>query len=169
VTVELNDYHPDDIEEIVVAWLAPLCRCGVAREVGDPLPFILVRHITGPENIDAQTADPVVSVHTLCDKKLGYGAAKRQAALTHDRMTLWGRHHDTVILPSDGSEAAIDYLQVFEAPTWQIYADVSILRKVGRYQIGLSYVANPLYELPTSPPSPATATLTLTGAPVVIG
>jgi hypothetical protein len=140
MTVELNDYHANDIEEMVVAWLTPLCRAGVAREVGDPLPFLLVRHITGAENIEKQTADPIVSVHTLCDKNTGWAAAKRQAAKTHDRMTLWGRYHDTVTLPSTGATAVIDYVQVFEAPIWQVYADVSILRKVGRYQIGLSYI-----------------------------
>jgi len=139
-TVELNDYHPNDIEEMVVAWLTPLRRSGVAREVGDPLPFTMVRHLTGPEDIETQCADPVVSIHTLCDRNLGWGAAKREAAKTHDRMTWWGRYHDSVILPSTNAEAVIDYVRVFESPIWVVYADLQILRKVGRYQIGLTYV-----------------------------
>jgi len=140
MTAELNDYRPNDIEEMVVAWLTPLTRAGVSRDIGDPLPFIMVRHLTGAENIEQQTGDPVVSVHTLCARDLGWGAAKRQAAQTHDRMTLWGRYHDTVILPSTHVEAAVDYVRVFESPIWVVYSDLQILRKVGRYQIGLSYV-----------------------------
>jgi hypothetical protein len=138
MTVELDGYYANDIEEVVVAWLTPLLRAGVARELDDPLPFALIHHVAGPENIEKQTADPVVSVHTLCDRSLGYGAAMRIAAQVHRRMTLWGRYHDPITLTS-GLEADIDYVNVFEAPVWQVFEDIQILRKVGRYQIGLSY------------------------------
>jgi hypothetical protein len=49
------------------------------------------------------------------------------------------RYLDTVTL-SDNRLASVDYVKVFESPSWQLYNDVTILRSVGRYVIGLSYV-----------------------------
>lgn len=139
MTVELLEWGAKDIEVLLVAWLSPLCRTASARVAGDPLPFILVTHISGSEDVDLGLADPVVSVHTLCDKTLGYDAAMIQAEKTAARMRELGRHQDAIEL-SDLSWANVDYCHVFESPVWVPFDDVRILRKVGRYKIGLSYV-----------------------------
>jgi hypothetical protein len=141
-TVELLYVRPEDAEEMVIAWLAPLRRSGAEFRVGDPLPFTLVTMIAGREDPYLETAEPVVSVHTLCDRSLGHEAAKDETELTHRRMLLLGRHLETITL-TDGRQVDIDYMQVFASPIWVDYQDVSILRKVGRYRLGLSYLPAP--------------------------
>ena len=47
---------------------------------------------------------------------------------------------DPTIVLSGGRLVAVQYLDVVEQPRWEYYSD-TILRKVGRYRIGLPYVA----------------------------
>ena len=131
-----------DAEELIVAWMQPLRRSGTARQTGDPLPFTLVTQITGTEDIDLEIADPVVSVHTLCSKTLGDGAAKTESQTTHRRMIELGRYRDDIII-NGGQVINVDYVAVFQQQIWVTYEDTQILRKVGRYIIGLSYVPVP--------------------------
>lgn len=131
-----------DAEALVVAWLSGLRRSGSARQAGDPLPFTLITHITGAEDADLGLAEPVVSVHTLAAKSLGWGNAKNEAQQTHLAMLELARYRDTITL-ANGTPAEIDYLSVFQAPIWVPYEDAQILRKVGRYTIGLSYIPIP--------------------------
>ena len=138
----LLDECAEDAEELITAWMTAVRRSGSARQVGDPLPFTLINCITGTEDADLGIADPVVSVHTLCSKALGWGAAKDEAALTHRRMLELARYRDTITLNS-ARAAEVDYITVFQHPIWVTYEDTQILRKVGRYTIGLSYVPVP--------------------------
>lgn len=131
---------PTDLEEIIVAWLQPLRYTAIARQVDDPLPMALVTEVTGDEDDIIGIADPVVSVHTLCDRTLGYAAAKNEARNTHRRMLLLGRYLDAITL-KDGRQAGVDYVSVFQRPRWVPYEDTQVLRKVGRYACGLSYVS----------------------------
>lgn len=139
MTVEILNEAPDDDEEICIAWLSPLNRCAQTRRSGDPLPFILVTHITGKEDADCFHADNVVQVATLCDKRFGEDAAKIEAENTHKRMLLLARYLEDVVL-TDGRTATIDSVSVFESLSWQPYGDDQILMKVARYTLGLSYV-----------------------------
>ncbi|CNH16225.1 Uncharacterised protein [Mycobacterium tuberculosis] len=138
MTVELSNYSARDAEEVLIAWFTPLRRSGSAREPGDPLPFTLITHTAGTEDIDLGLADPVVSVHTLCDKALGYANAKNESSITHRRMIRLAHHLDPIPL-TDGSIASVEYVKVFQEPIWVPYENTAILRKVGRYTIGLSY------------------------------
>ena len=139
MTAELLNEAPDDAEEVVIAWLTPLRRTAQTRRSGEPLPFTLVSHIAGEECPEEFYADDVVSVHTLCDKALGEDAAKDEAEATHRRMLLLARYLPDVVL-TDGRIATLDYVDVFARPRWEPYGDDQILRKVGRYRLGLSYV-----------------------------
>jgi hypothetical protein len=139
VVAQLLDEAAEDIEEAVVAWLNPLRRSSAFRRTGDPLPFTLVTHVAGKECVEEGTADPIVSVHTLCDKALGEDAAAAECKNTHRRMLLLARELPDITL-TDGRIVSIDYCEVVESPIWVFYSDL-ILRKVGRYQIGLSFVA----------------------------
>lgn len=138
---EVLDEAPDDAEEVVIAWLQPLRRTSNTRKSGEPLPSTLVCHIAG-EEVDGY-ADAVVSVHTFCDKDLGEDAAKEECELTHRRMMLLARYLEDVVL-TDGRIATIDYVKVFEMPKFVEYGDDQILQKIGRYALGLSYVATPI-------------------------
>ncbi len=138
MTADLLDFAAEDAEELIVAWMAPLRSAASARQVGDPLPFTLITHVTGTENEDLGLADPVVSVHTLCDKALGWAAAKDEAKTTHRRMLELSRHDPVITL--NGRYASVDYVQVFQSPIWVPFENAQILRKVGRYKLGLSYV-----------------------------
>ena len=141
MTAALLEWAANDAEALMVAWLNPLpgFRVAAARVAGDPLPFILVTHITGREDADIGLSDPVVSVHTLCDKSLGYDNAKITADTVHRRMLQLCRHQDAIELPNL-LWANVDYCQVEETPIWVPFEDNRILRKVGRYKFGLSYV-----------------------------
>ena len=136
-TPPLFNYAPEDIETALVAHLTSLRRCGFARAAGDPLPFTLVNHITGTESAGEGVADPVVSIHTLCDKALGAPAARDEATKTHRRM-LALMVDPTITIGA--RTIAVQYIEVVEQPRWEYYSD-AILRKVGRYRIGLPYVA----------------------------
>ena len=140
----LYAYQAPDAEEVLIAWLMPL-RPGAtasARENTDPLPFTLITHITGSEVVDAGTADPVLSVHTLCDKTLGYDNAKNEAQRTHRRILQLAHYLDenSALTLNNGQPVGVDYIKITEAPVWVPYQDTRILRKVGRYMVGFSYV-----------------------------
>lgn len=158
--MSLFGYAPEDIETALVAylgacldcqhpasWHKPVCtcgcvkarvwRCGFERKTTDPLPFRLITQITGTESVGENTADVVVSIHTLCDKAQGATAARDEAKLTHRRMLKLITEPAIII----GTRTiAVQYLEVVEQPTWQYYAE-NVLRKVGRYRIGLPYLA----------------------------
>jgi len=134
----LLDQAPDDVEEAVIVWLSSLGRAAITRRSTDPLPFRLVRHITGDEKVDEGVADQVVTVRTLCDKTLGEDAARDECQKTHRAMLTIARELPDILL-SNGRNATIDYLKVFESPRWIEYENDQVLCKLARYQIGLSY------------------------------
>lgn len=137
MTVPLFAYGPDDIQTALVAHLKPLRRCGFERLPNDPLPFTLVTHVAGVESANEGWSDPVVSVHTLCDKTLGAPAARDECERTHRRMLqLITDPHITV----GNRVVTVQYVEVVESPRWEFYSD-NILRKCGRYRLGLPYVA----------------------------
>lgn len=138
MSTPLADYSPEDVETILIAHLKPLRACAFQRQPGDPLPFTLVNHVTGTESANEGWSDPVVSVHTLCDKTAGAPAARDAATATHRRMLRLLT--DPQITLADGRLVAVQYLEVVEQPRWEYYSD-TILRKVGRYRIGLPFVA----------------------------
>lgn len=135
---DLYDQAPDDAEEVIIAWLKPLGRTAINRKTNDPLPFRVVRRVAGDEDEIQFSDNPVVSVHT-------FGASEQQTKdetrLTHRRMLLLARNPlEDIVLPG-GRIANVEYLNVFESPTWSDYGDDNIFRKVARYQFGLSFVA----------------------------
>jgi hypothetical protein len=141
VTTELLDEAPDDEEAIVIAWLKDLHPAGhVAnnRKPGGPLPFILVSHLPSRENVEESTADALVSVHVLTHKADGQVASRDAAEDMHRRMLLQARFLEDVELPG-GRVASIDYVDVAQPPKRVEYGDENILRRVARYEIGLSY------------------------------
>jgi len=140
---EVFERANQDAEELVVAWLTPLGRTGIERRSGDELPFRLVTGVAGDEDVDLEIGAAVVSVHTLCARSAGSVTARNEARLTHQRILQLAKYLDTITL-ADGTEASIDYLRIFQPPLWLPYGDDQILRKVGRYRIGLSYVPTEL-------------------------
>jgi hypothetical protein len=139
VTVYLADQWAEDAEEVVIAWLTPLRRSALERLSTDVLPFTLVAHVAGSENIDEGTAAPIVSVHTLVSRSVGRTGLKNESRTTHQRMLRLATHCDTITLV-DGRKVGVDYVDVVESPIVVSYDDDQILRKVGRYEIGLTYV-----------------------------
>lgn len=130
---------PEDIEEVLVAWLSPVHPTAITRPIGDPLPFIVIRHIDGTESVDEGTADHLVTIRTFCEKALGDVAARDACNLTHRRMLKLAHELPDVPL-ANGRNASIDYVTVTESPRWDEYADDQVLVKRARYQVGLSYV-----------------------------
>lgn len=143
MTIELLDEGATDAEEFVIAWLQPLARSASMRRVDDPLPFRLVNQVMGADDPYCGKDTAVVSVHTLCDATIDNAEdlAAQEADKTHRRMLYLARYPDTDVVLSDGRLANLDYMDVVQKPIWVYYDNIQILRKVGRYRIGLSYVA----------------------------
>jgi hypothetical protein len=146
MTVDLWNEIATDPETALIAHLAPLHPHTVGtpqkvsneRRSGDPLPFILVHELPGEENIDESDIDALVSVHTLVHKAAGRLVARDETDRTHRRMLWIARELPSVAL-SGGRYAEFDYVRVQSRPHWEEYGDDQILRKVARYQLGLSY------------------------------
>ena len=128
---ELLDVGPADVETLVTHWLMGLYRTANTRRPDDPLPFVLVQGIPGPENLEESTADPIIQVDILCDKVLGEDAARDIKDVVHRRMLLLGR-----TLEVDGT---VDWMKVFESPHRKAYENDKIIRYTARYQFGQTY------------------------------
>lgn len=144
MSVELLDEGVEDSVAICVSWLKDLepGRVSNKRIPGAPLPAIWVVYIDGTENVEESTAEDLVSIHYLASKGDGGATAFRVAEAgarnVHQRMLLLGRYLEDVPLPG-GRVANMDFCDVAKRPSWEEYGDEQILRKVGRYRIGLSY------------------------------
>lgn len=138
-TVPVTEFAPEDAMEILIAWMSPLRRTAEERIAGDVLPFTLISHVGGTENEEEGTAAPILSVHTLTDKALGRANMTVESKATHRRVLRLARHVDPITL-TDGRPVGIDYIDVIESPLYVPYGDDQILRKVGRYEVGLTYV-----------------------------
>lgn len=141
MTAELLDYAAEDSETVAVAWLKDLHNEGHVknyRRPGDPLPFILVNHISSTENVEESTLDALVSIHVLTHKAAGQVESRDRTDDMHRRMLLLAKYLEDVDL-TDGRKASIDYVDVAMHPRREEYGDENILRRVGRYRIGLAY------------------------------
>lgn len=141
MTAEVLDEAAEDAEAVVISWLKPLYADGhVAnfRNSGDPLPFILVTHLDSNECVEESYADALVSVHVLTHKAAGPVSSRDETAKMHARMLLLARYLEDVDLPG-GRKASLESVSVFKSPRREDYGDEQILRRNGRYTIGLSY------------------------------
>lgn len=145
MTAEVLDEGVDDDVAVGISWLKDLLPAGQVaetRRAGDDLPFIWVEHMDGTECIEESYADDVIVVNYLAARGNGDATALRVAregaAEVHQRMLLLARYLEDVPL-AGGRIASIDYCDVFTRPRWEPYGDDQILRKVGRYRLGLGY------------------------------
>ena len=142
MTVELYAEAPEDIEDLVLAWLLPLAGSptglGLERPDGAPLPFRLVTGLHTVDDCNLFAAESLVSVHTFAAKRT---LAKRESRLTHRRMLVLA--HDAMgdVVMADGRLANVDYLEVAEAPHYEDYKTDTVKRYVARYVVGISFVA----------------------------
>lgn len=134
---DLYDQDAPDVEDFVQCWMQPVMRSAVERETGDDLPFCLVTRVSGADDPDCGTDDPVVQLDFFGK---GVQAAKQAANDGHRRMTLLARTSDDVTL-SDNTIANCDFVETILKPFRMDYADSQIVRYVARYRVGLSYVA----------------------------
>lgn len=140
MTVDLLSRAAPNVQAFVLAHLAPLGAVGTRRNPGDPLPFRMVTRITGPS--DLFTDYPVVSVHTFGDAAAGQAdtLANREADITHRRMLVLLDDPTTPVLMANGVVAYCNYLTVKETPVKVQYRDTTVIRYVGRYELGLDLV-----------------------------
>jgi hypothetical protein len=150
LSIELSEYVVTDPETALIAHLAPLHPHSVGtvqkvsnyRESGWPLPFVLVQELPGEESVDESDVNALISVHTLVHKAAGRAALRDETDRTHRRM-LWIATTLPTVALSGGRHAEFDYVRVVSRPHAEDYGDEQILRKVGRYGIGLSYARVP--------------------------
>lgn len=137
MSAPLHGYDAPDVEDFIVAWMQPLMRSAVERENDDVTPFCLVGRISGADDPDAETDDPVVQLDFFA---VGAAAAKRAANEGHRRMMLLARENEDVTL-SDDSVANCDFIRTVLKPFRMAYEHDLIVRYTARYGVGLSYVA----------------------------
>jgi hypothetical protein len=161
---QLYPYEAPDAEDFVVAWLTPLNAlsnppggCASRRFPNDPLPFRMVRRVTGGG--DQVFDNSVVSVHTIAGDADGVDAdtlASRYCHVTNRRMLFLLDNPLTAVPLPDGAVAMCDYLNVVEGPIKMQYRDTSLIDYVFRYEIG--FTAVPVAALfPLTLPSPFTS------------
>ena len=141
MSVELLEEGPDDGETVAISWLSGLHPAGhVAntRRSGGPLPFILVNGLGGTENVEESYFNELVSIHVLTHKTAGEIDSRDETDRMHRRMLLLARYLEDVDL-ADGRKATIAFVKVAMHPRREPYGDDQILRRVGRYEIGLDY------------------------------
>lgn len=142
MTAEILTEAAEDVETVLVSWLRPLYPDGHVsndRRSGDPLPYVLVHHLDSNEDICTSSVDALVSIHVLTHKAAGEVSSRDEMDTVHRRLLLLGRYLEDVALIG-GRNATIDYFDVSSSPKREEYGDEMILRRVGRYNLGLSYV-----------------------------
>lgn len=138
------DEDAPDVEDFLCSWLAPLVRTATERRSDDPMPFCVVARISGTDDIDSGTDEPVVQVDIFDGAHDGLQAvqnAKTMANNVQRRMNYLARHLDSNVLLSDGKTANAEVVTTVLKPFRMPYQDERIVRYVARYQVGLSYVA----------------------------
>lgn len=132
----LYDQDAPDEEDFVVCWMQPVMKSAVERKLDDVLPFCEITGISGDDDPDAGTADPVVQLDFY-----GRGAREAKAAANRGRrrMNLLIRTCATVTM-SDGTLASLDFGECLIRPVRMPYAHDQIVRYMARYHLGLSFV-----------------------------
>jgi hypothetical protein len=140
MSVELLGRAAPNAQAFLLAWLAPLGACGTLRNPGDPLPFRMVTQIDGSGDLFSEW--PLVSVHTFGDTAgdIPDTLAMRASSITHRRLMLLMDDPTTEVQMADGSIAGLEYFDVKELPKKVNYHDTSVIRYVGRYELGLKLV-----------------------------
>lgn len=133
------DQAPDDVEEVLIAWLGSLYRTSIIKRNQDPFPFILVRHIDGHEEAECGTADHLVEVRVLCDRSFGEDAVADICSEVNRQMGELAIDLPDVYLPKRDRNASIDYVTCPKSFRWLEYENDQILCKRANYEIGLSY------------------------------
>jgi hypothetical protein len=144
MTVELYGEAPEDIEDLVLAWLLPLAgsptKLGAERPDvdGGELPYRLVTglHIVPDDNLFYVEA--LVSVHTFDKTRT---LAKRAAKDTQRRMDVLTDNPLTDIVMAGGRIANVEFCECPERYHYEPYGVDTVKRYVSRFNIGLSFVA----------------------------
>lgn len=126
---------PDE-EDFVCCWMQPVMRTAVDRQLGDVLPFCTVERISGTDDENQGTDEPVVQLDFYAR---GVEAAKAAARLGHRRMLRLFQDCPNVTL-SDGSVASIDFGETVIKPFRMTYSDDQIVRYTARYHLGTTFV-----------------------------
>ena len=137
MTADLWGEDAPDVEDFITCWMQPLMPTAVERAADDALPSCVVTRISGPDEPQSGTDDPVVQLDFY-----GQGAveAKQAANEGHRRMMLLARESRNVTM-SDSSVANADFVETLLKPFRMTYAHDLIVRYTARYHVGLSYVA----------------------------
>lgn len=136
MTASILDQSPPDEEDFIACWMTPVVPTAVERKQDDPFPFCVAARVSGPDDPNSGTDDPVVQLDFY---GRGVVEAKSSASQGHQRMLYLFRYHPTVTM-SDGSLADIDFGETLIKPCRMPFAHDTVVRYTARYKLGLSYV-----------------------------
>jgi hypothetical protein len=150
VSVDLYLDAPEDIEDLVLAWLLPLAGSpaglGLEKPDGATFPFRMVTGLHTVDDCNLFASESLVSVHTFethSNPQRARSLAKRAARDSHQRLLLLAHDAMPDVVMADGRLANVDYLEVAERPHYEDYRADNVKRYVGRYLVGLSFNAPP--------------------------
>lgn len=119
-----------DAGRFLVAYLTTwFPDCGNEKTLEDPVPFVLVRRVTGAE--DMISDHPVLSVHSF---HTDYTSAKDLSIAVHGHMKALTPKTEVMV---QGVGYGVDYRCVEESPHEVDYDDKTLRRFVARYGLGL--------------------------------
>ena len=135
MSVELWAEDAPDVVDFVCCHLQELLPASDERDVDAPLPSCVVSRISGADDPEAGTDDPVVQLDIYEAK----GPTAGQVSIdVHRRMLLLRNSVDVTM--SDQSIANNDTFETLLKPFRMAFEHDQIVRYVARYQLGLSFV-----------------------------
>lgn len=146
---ELYSEAAPDSDDFLINWLQPLLPAALERDTDEELPFAVVQLIVGTDDPDEGSCDDIVQIDLFVGadtsgpsspEKLAPAQAKMWAKKVHRRINFLRQNQDPVVL-SDGTIIGPDFVRVTQRFRREPYKDDNIVRLVGRYRIGLSFVA----------------------------
>lgn len=146
MAVELYGEAPEDVEDIVLAWLLPLTgdptpnpnALGADRPDGGALPFRMVTGLNTKPDPNLFYVESLVSVHTFDKTRT---LAKRAAKDTQRRMDVLCDNPLSDIVMADARIANVEFCDCLERYHYEPYGVDTVRRYVARFNIGLSFVA----------------------------
>ena len=102
---------------------------GAEKTINDPARFIVVKHITGAEDMICEY--PIISIHSF---NSDYTSAKDLSLEVHAHMKALTPKTSVVV---NGITYGVDHRNVEEAPHEVDYDDKNLRRFVARYELGL--------------------------------
>lgn len=140
----LDEDAPDEEDFIICAMQSVMRTAGEMPANNQEWPFCTVARVSGDDDPNAGTDDPVVQLDfygTGQTRDEALVAAKTAAKQGHRRMMKLAKYGDSVTV-SDESDVSADFITTVLRPFRMAFDHDLVVRYTARYLVGLSYIAD---------------------------